>query len=75
MEVMMQRALAFILGATVGGVIGAAAAILFAPFSGVELRNQISDRAQAFADDIRQAANTRRIELQERLEVLRTPEA
>jgi gas vesicle protein len=71
----MQRALAFILGATAGGIIGAAAALLFAPFSGEELRNQISDRTEAFAADIRQAANSRRIELQERLEVLRTPES
>ncbi len=71
----MRRTMSFLIGATIGGVIGAAVALLFAPYSGQELRIQIGDRTQAFAADIRQAANTRRIELQERLEVLRTPAA
>lgn len=69
----MQKTVSFLIGATIGGIIGAAAALLFAPLSGRDLRIQIGDRTQAFATDIRQAANTRRIELQERLEVLRTP--
>ncbi len=69
----MRRTMSFLIGATIGGVIGAAVALLFAPLSGRELRVQIGDRTQAFAADIRQAANTRRIELQERLEVLRSP--
>jgi hypothetical protein len=41
--------------------------------SGVEVREQIRSRAQSFTADIQQAANTKRIELQDRLEVLRTP--
>jgi gas vesicle protein len=71
----MRKTMSFLIGATIGGVIGAAVALLFAPFSGQDLRNQISDRTQSFAADIRQAANTRRIELQERLEVLRSPQS
>jgi len=71
----MRRTMSFLIGAAIGGFFGAAAALLFAPLSGRDLRIQISDRTQAFAADIRQAANTRRIELQERLEVLRTPTA
>jgi gas vesicle protein len=69
----MRRTMSFIIGATIGGVIGAAVALLFTPFSGRELRTQIGDRTESFAADVRQAANSRRIELQERLEVLRTP--
>jgi gas vesicle protein len=69
----MRRTMGFLIGATIGGIIGAAVALLFTPLSGQELRNQIGDRSQSFAADIRQAANSRRIELQERLEVLRTP--
>ncbi len=69
----MQKTVSFIIGAAIGGVVGAAVALLFAPLSGQDLRVQIGDRTQSFAADIRQAANTRRIELQERLEVLRTP--
>jgi gas vesicle protein len=71
----MRRTFSFIIGATVGGLIGAAVALLFAPSSGEELRAKISDRSQNFAADIRQAANTKRIELQERLQVLRAPKA
>ena len=69
----MRRALSFFIGATIGGLVGATLALLFAPASGEELRVQIGDRTQTFATDIRQAANTKRIELQERLDVLRAP--
>lgn len=71
----MRRTLSFFIGATIGGLVGATLALLFAPASGEELRVQIGDRAQTFATDIRQAANTKRIELQERLEILRAPKA
>ncbi len=71
----MRRTMGFFIGAITGGLVGAILALLFAPASGEELRVQIGDRTQAFAANIRQAANTRRIELQERLEVLRAPKA
>ena len=71
----MRRTLSFFIGATIGGLVGATLALLFAPASGQEMRVQIGDRAQTFATDIRQAANTKRIELQERLETLRAPKA
>jgi gas vesicle protein len=69
----MRRVLNFIIGAMVGGMVAATLALLFAPASGQEIRTKITDRAQTFATDIRQAASTKRIELQERLEVLRAP--
>jgi gas vesicle protein len=69
----MRRVLSFIIGAMVGGMVAATLALLFAPASGQEIRTKITDRAQTFATDIRQAASTKRIELQERLEVLRAP--
>ncbi len=71
----MRRTLSFFVGALVGGLIGAITALLLAPSSGRELRAQISDRAQNIAADVRQAANTKRIELQERLDTLRSPKA
>ena len=71
----MRRTMSFFIGAITGGLVGAVLALLFAPASGEELRMQISDRSEAFAANIRQAANTKRIELQERLEVLRAPKA
>jgi len=71
----MRKTLGFIVGALVGGLVGATLALLFAPESGTELRTQIRDRAQTFGTEIRQAAATERIELQERLETLRAPRA
>ena len=71
----MRRIFGFIIGATLGGLVGATLALLFAPASGAEIRAQIDDRAQIFATEIRQAANNKRIELQERLEILRAPKA
>jgi gas vesicle protein len=71
----MRRAFSFFIGTLLGGIIGAAMALLFAPSSGMDLRVQINDRIQGLAADIRHAANTKRIELQERLETLRAPRA
>ena len=71
----MRRAFGFFIGLTLGGLVGATVALLFAPASGEEVRAQITDRTQVFASEIRQAANTKRIELQERLEILRAPKA
>jgi gas vesicle protein len=74
-EASMRRAFSFLIGTLTGGLIGAAMALLFTPASGNDLRNQISDRAGGLAADIRNAAKTKRIELQERLETLRAPRA
>jgi gas vesicle protein len=71
----MRRVFGFSIGAVLGALVGTVLALLFTPASGKDLRKQINDRAQAFSSDIRQAANTKRIELQERLEVLRSPKA
>jgi len=69
----MRRAFSFFIGTLIGGIIGSALALLFAPSAGKDLRLQINDRAQGFIADIRQASTTKRIELQERLETLRAP--
>jgi len=71
----MRRALSFFIGVTVGGLVGATLALLFAPISGSELRAQVRDRTENLTAEVRQAANTKRIELQERLETLRAPKS
>ena len=71
----MRRAFSFFIGTLIGGIIGAGVALLFAPSAGQELRIQITDRVRGLAADVRNAASTKRIELQERLEVLRAPRA
>lgn len=69
----MKKALSFIIGAVVGGLVGATLAMLFAPESGSELRAQIRDRAGSFGEEIRLAVASKRIELQDRLESMRAP--
>lgn len=71
----MRRILSFLLGVILGGLVGSTLALLFAPESGTELREQIRERFSALGAEIRQAATARRIELQQRLETLRSPRA
>jgi gas vesicle protein len=71
----MRRALGFIIGTLIGGIIGSGLALLFAPSAGKELRDQITDRTKGLVAEIRNASDTKRIELQERLETLRAPRA
>ncbi len=71
----MRKTFGFFVGVLLGGTVGAIIALLFAPSSGEELRARLRQRAETFSTDVHQAAATRRIELQERLETLRAPRA
>ncbi|RME90063.1 MAG: YtxH domain-containing protein [Anaerolineae bacterium] len=71
----MRRAIGFLIGVMVGALVGSTIALLLAPESGERLRAAIRERGVNFLAEVRQAADTRRIELQERLEALRTPQA
>jgi len=71
----MRRTLSFFIGVVLGGLVGGTLGLLLAPASGSEMRAQIRDRAENLAVEVRQAANTKRIELQERLDNLRAPKA
>jgi len=63
----------FLIGIAVGGLVGSTIALLLAPEAGEELRVQLRERGQNFFSDIQHAADERRIELRQRLEVMRTP--
>ncbi|MBN1679145.1 MAG: YtxH domain-containing protein [Anaerolineae bacterium] len=63
----MRRMLAFIGGVLSGGVIGAAAARLFAPTSGDTMRRSIHQRWGSAVQAGQQAAQARRQELETRL--------
>lgn len=63
----------FLIGTFVGALVGAVVALLLAPESGESLRNQLRQRGQGFMDDIRHSADSRRIELRNRLESMRAP--
>jgi gas vesicle protein len=70
----MNRALNFLLGATIGGIIGATMAILLAPYSGEELRVEINIRTDRIRSEVSQAAADRRAELERQLSTLRSPQ-
>jgi gas vesicle protein len=69
----MRRMFGFLIGTFVGALVGSVIALLLAPESGESLRNQIRQRGQGFIDDIRHSADSRRIELRNRLESMRAP--
>jgi gas vesicle protein len=68
----VRKMFGFMIGVFVGGLVGSTIALLLAPESGDELRSELRDRGQNFVSEVRQAADTRRIELKDRLETLRT---
>lgn len=64
----MRKTLFLIIGVLAGAVVGAAAAIFLAPYSGKELQARIRTRAQELIDEGKRAAAVRRTELQAQLE-------
>ena len=69
----MRRMFGFLIGIAVGGLVGSSIALLMAPDTGEALRSQLRSRGQNFFSDIQNAADERRIELRQRLEVMRAP--
>lgn len=69
----MRKIFGFLIGILVGALVGSTLALLLAPESGEELRSQIRARGQNFLGEIKHAADTRRIELRDRLDSLRAP--
>ena len=69
----MRQVFGFMMGIMVGALVGSTVALLLAPDSGAALRGALRDRGENFMQDLRQAAETRRIELTDRLETLREP--
>jgi len=70
----MRRFMAFLVGAMIGGLVGATVSLLLAPSSGNEIRGQLQDRAERLREEIRKAAAERRLELEEQLSALRAPQ-
>jgi gas vesicle protein len=69
----MRKMFGFLIGVFVGGLVGSTIALLLAPDSGEDLRAQLRERGQIFMGEIQHAADTRRIELRDRLDTLRAP--
>jgi gas vesicle protein len=69
----MRRIFAFILGAFTGGLLGSAAALLLTPVSGADMRGEIDHRVKYLRDEIIDAKNQKRAELEDQLKALRAP--
>ena len=69
----MKKFFGFLSGAVMGGLVGATLALLLAPSSGEELRGELQDRFGAFQNEIKQAMDDKRVELEGKLEELRKP--
>lgn len=69
----MRRFTSFFVGALLGGLVGTALAVLFAPSSGDVLRQQVIDYSTRVREEVRQASSDKRIELERQLADLRAP--
>ena len=69
----MRRMFGFLIGILVGALVGSSIALLLAPESGEEIRAQLRERGQNFLGEIRSSVDTRRIELTDKLESMRSP--
>jgi len=63
----------FLIGIVVGGLVGSTIALLLAPESGEELRAELRARGEGFFNEVRHAADERKIELRQKLDELRAP--
>jgi gas vesicle protein len=69
----MRKAINFMAGLMMGGVVGATIAVLLAPASGEDIRTQFQDRAMRLKDEVKAVAEARRAELERELAALRAP--
>jgi gas vesicle protein len=69
----MRRMFGFLIGVTVGGLVGSTIALLMAPESGEQLRSELRLRGETFFNEVRHAADDRKIELRQRLDYMREP--
>jgi gas vesicle protein len=71
----MRRIVSFLAGAMCGAIVGAVAALLLAPASGLELRQDLRSRVSDLVAEGRRAAQDRRAELEAQLAALKRPAA
>ena len=69
----MKKALSFLSGALMGGLVGTTLALLLTPASGDDLRAQIQERVEALQLEVKEAASARRADLERQLSAMRAP--
>jgi gas vesicle protein len=73
MEGKMSRVTNFLFGLILGGLVGSATALLFTPASGENLRTHIRGYVTNVEEEVRKAAEAKRVELETKLAALRGP--
>lgn len=71
----MRRFMSFLAGSMCGALLGAVLALLLAPYSGEDLRQRTRDKLTGLREDIREAYDARREQLEAELDSLRKPRA
>jgi len=70
----MKKAMAFVFGAVLGGVLGGLTALFLAPYSGEELRSVIKQGVDNIQIEVKEAAEQKRAELEGQLQELINPQ-
>ena len=71
----MRKIFSFLVGVLLGALVGATLALLLTPVPGKDLQTQMQDRVQFIQNEVKNAAVTRRSELEKQLADLRSPRA
>ncbi|HOE35614.1 MAG: YtxH domain-containing protein [Chloroflexi bacterium] len=68
----MSKTKSWITGAILGGLLGSALVLLYTPARGSELKSKLQEAVQKIRDEVRQAGEEKRAELEAQLEALRS---
>ena len=70
----MRKAMSFVFGAVLGGILGGLTALLLAPYSGQEMRAMIGKEVENIQIEIKEAAQQKRTELEGQLQEFINPQ-
>ncbi|MEK6255716.1 MAG: YtxH domain-containing protein [Chloroflexota bacterium] len=70
----MRRIFSFLMGTTIGALMGVALVIMLTPQSGEDLRENFRERFLKLQNELKSAAGSRKIELERQLASLRRPD-
>lgn len=71
----MRKVLNYLAGFMLGGLVGAVMGLLFAPYGGAELQDQIRSRIDGLLEEGKRAAAARQAELEAQLEAFKSGES
>jgi gas vesicle protein len=69
----MQRTLSYLAGVVTGALVGATLMVLFTPASGETIRSDLRNRVDGLVDQMKDAAQARREEMEAQLAAMREP--